>query len=85
MSKFHYKSTNSKICWKKGFLLILIDIDIFKNDLIDIDSDIFKNALIDLAFDIFRSGPIDIDIFQKCQYIDNWYGSSIYWTPVSVN
>ena len=47
--------------------------DIFKNDLIDIDidSDIFKNALIDLAFDIFRSGPIDIDIFQKCQYIDN--------------
>ena len=44
-----------------------IDIDIFKNYLIDID--IFKNDLIDI--------DIDIDIFQKCRYIDNRYFLSI--------
>ena len=57
-----------------------IDIDIFQNCLIDID--IFQNCLIDI--DIFKNDHIDIDInidiFQKCRYIDNRYLISIYRT-----
>ena len=60
----------------------LINIDIFKTVLIDIDIDIFKNGLIDI--DILRSDLIDIDIFKKCRYIDNRYGLSIYRTPLLV-
>jgi hypothetical protein len=41
-----------------------IDIDIFRNLLIDIDIDIFQNLLIniDIDIDIFHNSPIDIDI-----------------------
>ena len=60
----------------------LIDIDnyIFKN--VTIDTDIFTKGLIDI--DIFKNGHIDIniDIFKKCQYIDNRYCLSIYRTPL---
>ena len=42
----------------------------FWNCLIDIDIDI----------DIFKNDHIDIDIFQKCRYIDNRYVISIYRT-----
>merc|ERR1712092_66903 len=44
----------------------------FWNCLIDIDINIFQNCLIDI--------DIDIDIFQKCRYIDNRYVISIYRT-----
>merc|ERR1712016_436361 len=53
---------------KNGFFTqnVLIDIDIFKNVLIDIDIDIdiFQNVLIDIDIDIdiFKSDLIDIDI-----------------------
>ena len=33
--------------------------------------------------DIFKNGLIDIDIFNKCRYIDNRYGLSIYRTPLT--
>merc|ERR1712116_90683 len=63
-SKKHEKTLIS--AEKNGFftqnVLIDIDIDIFKNALIDIDIDIdiFRNALIDI--DIFKNVLIDIDI-----------------------
>ena len=60
-------------------LPIDIDIDIFQNCLIDIDSDIFQNCLIDI--DIFKN--YHINIFQKCQYIDNRYSISIYRTGLT--
>merc|ERR1712055_1135139 len=77
-SKKHEKTLIS--AEKNGFFTqnvhIDIDIDIFKNVLIDIDIDIdiFKSDLIDI--------DIDIDIFKKCRYIDNRYGLSIYRTPL---
>ena len=49
-----------------------IDINIFKNGLIDIDIDIFKNDNIaifkndHINIDIFNNYHINIDIFQKC-------------------
>ena len=52
-----------------------INIDIFKNLLIDINIDIdtLKNGVIDInIFKIFLI-DIDIDIFKDCQYIDNQY------------
>ena len=69
-----------KILFKyRYFQDLLIDIDIFQNHHIDIDIfgiafdiDIFKNDHIDI--------DIDIDIFQKCRYIDNRYVISIYRT-----
>ena len=39
-----------------------------------IDIDILQILLVD----------IDIDIFQKCRYIDNRYFLSIYWTGIAV-
>ena len=59
-----------------------INIDIFKNVLIDID--IFKNGLIviDIDIDIFKNDRIDINILKKCRYIDNRYGLSIHRTPL---
>ena len=53
----------------------------FQNCLIDID--IFKNCLIDIDIDIFKNNHIDIVIFQKCRYIDNRYLISIYRTGLS--
>ena len=54
-----------------------IDIDILQNCLIDIDIDIFQNDHIDININIFKNDhidiDIDIDIFQKCRYIDNRY------------
>jgi hypothetical protein len=54
---------NSPVRYAK-FLSIryLIDINIFRNLLIDIDIDIFQNLLIDIDIDIFQNSPIDIDI-----------------------
>ena len=61
---------------------INIDINISKIVLIDINSDIdiFQNGLIDIDIDIFNIVLINIDIFQKCRYINNLYFISIYRT-----
>ena len=42
-----------------------IDVDIFRNLLIDIDIDIFQNLLIDI--DIFQNSPINIQTGEKTQ------------------
>ena len=67
--------------------LIDIDIDIFKNVLIDIDISLNVFIDIDIDVDIFKSNLIDIDIdiniFKTCRYIDNRYGLLIYRTPLS--
>ena len=54
----------------------------FQKCLIDIDTDIdiFQNCLIDIDIDIFKNDQIDIDISQKCRYINNRYSKSIYRT-----
>ena len=63
-----------------------INIDIFKNILIDIDISMNVFIDIDIDIDIFKSDLIDIDIgidiFKTCRYIDNRYGLSIYRTPL---
>ena len=63
-----------------------IDIDI-DNDMvglenIDIDKAILENIYIDKAIlkNIDIHDHIDINIFQKCRYIDNQYVISIYRT-----
>ena len=67
-------------------LLIDIDIDIDISSILLIDIDIFQNHHIDI--DIFKYDHIDIDIdidvFQKCRYIDNRYVISIYRTGLAV-
>ena len=83
ISIFHQKSIKkgSNLLRKWIFLPEIIDIDIFKNVLIDIDIDIFKIVLIDIDIDIdifiivlididsdidiFQNGLIDIDIFKN--------------------
>ena len=46
-----------------NIFLSFFDIHIFKNGLVNIDVDIFKNGLIDI--DISKNGHIDIDIFKN--------------------
>ena len=47
----------------------------FYDNLIDIDINIFQNCLINIDIVIFKND--NIDIFQKCRYIDNQYFLSI--------
>ena len=60
----------------KDFLSIFFRIAFIDSEF---DIDIFQNyQLIDI--DIFKNDHINIDIFQKCRYIDNRYSISIYRT-----
>ena len=74
--------TTISINVERGIVKILFKYRYFQDLLIDIDIDISQILLIDIDIDIdiFKNDHIDIDIFQKCRYIDNRYVISIYRT-----
>ena len=70
---YQYQYWYFQIYRYRYFKNVFIDINIFK---IDNNINIFKNGLID----IFKNDHIDIDIFQKCQYIDNQYLYTLFFS-----
>merc|ERR1711873_88287 len=84
MENHSIQFTTIAINVERGIVKILFKYRYFQNLLIDIDIDIDISLIllidIDIDIDIFQNHHIDIDIFQKCRYIDNRYVISIYRT-----